>query len=212
MTILIICPAFNEADNIGKVITRYKNLPDTSMLVIDDGSADNTSLVCGQHGVNVIRHDENLGYEKALQTGIDYFLKSTFDHYVITDADNEIYVNNIILELRNYGCHEQYVLIGQRKHKNRLIEYILSVFTSYRYNINDIFCGSKSISKNILKKHDINDVTKNVFTYFVIKKINNREIIKNIPVGGEKRNGNSRFGNGFQSEFILLKAFLKNYV
>lgn len=212
MKILIICPAFNEAGNIGKVISRYKNLLDTSMLVIDDGSSDNTSLVCKQHGVNVICHNENRGYEKALQTGVDYFLKSDFDHYVIVDADNEIFVDNIIAELRNYSSVDQYVLIGQRRHKNRLIEYILSVFTSYRYNINDIFCGSKSISKNILKNHDINEITRNVFTYFVIKKIINREIIRNICVDGETRDGVSRFGNGFRSELLLLKLFLKNYV
>lgn len=212
MRILIICPAFNEADNIEKVISRYRNLPDTSMIVIDDGSSDNTGLVCNQHGIDVIRHDENRGYEKALQTGIDYFLQSEFEHYVITDADNEIFVDNIIAELRNYNSADQYVLIGQRKHKNRFVEYMLSIFTSYRYNINDIFCGSKSISKNIIKNHDINEITRNVFTYFVIKKINNREIIKNICVDGDKRDGDSRFGNGIRSNLLLLKFFLRNYV
>ena len=212
MTILIICPAFNEAANIGKVIERYKNLPDVSMLVVDDGSTDNTSLECKQYGVNIISHNENCGYEKALETGIDYFLKSEFDHFVIADADNEIFVDNIISELRNYSSVDQYVLIGQRKNKNRLIEHVLSIFTSYKYNINDIFCGSKSISKNILNGHDISDITKNIFTYFVIKKINNHKIIKNIRVDGERRYGNSKFGSGFRSELLLLKSFLKNYV
>ena len=71
--LLILIPAFNEDKTIQKVIKKAKKYGD--VLIVDDGSKDETAKKSKQFGAKIISHKKNLGYNKAIDTGYRYFLK-----------------------------------------------------------------------------------------------------------------------------------------
>lgn len=87
---LVIVPAFNEG---GRVSSTINNLSDyfKNILVIDDGSIDNTLEECiDSLSTFVLHHPFNCGQGRALHTGIKFFLEKTNFEYVITfDADGQ---------------------------------------------------------------------------------------------------------------------------
>jgi glycosyltransferase involved in cell wall biosynthesis len=71
MTVVALVPAFNEATTIVATVEAIRAIPEvTRVLVIDDGSADDTAKCAGQAGADVVRRDKNGGKGAALQQGI----------------------------------------------------------------------------------------------------------------------------------------------
>jgi len=87
---LILLPAFNEESNIGRVIALVHDaLPNTTIVVIDDGSRDATVDRALEAGAIVLSLPYNLGYGVALQTGYKYALRAGFQYVVQLDADGQ---------------------------------------------------------------------------------------------------------------------------
>ncbi len=70
----VVVPAYNEAGRIGQVLEDLLRVAQ-SVVVVDDGSRDNTAQVAAQFPVWVLRHVVNLGQGAALQTGITFALR-----------------------------------------------------------------------------------------------------------------------------------------
>jgi glycosyltransferase involved in cell wall biosynthesis len=88
MTIVAVIPAFNEEIAIGSVIARARQHVD-EVLVIDDGSTDNTSQVALLMGATVIRHELNAGKGAALHTAFKWALLKQVRIMVTLDADGQ---------------------------------------------------------------------------------------------------------------------------
>jgi glycosyltransferase involved in cell wall biosynthesis len=84
----VVIPAFNEARVIGRVVAdvRREGYP---VILVDDGSSDDTGAVAAAAGAFVVRHPINLGQGAALQTGIDHALTRQPDVIVTFDADGQ---------------------------------------------------------------------------------------------------------------------------
>ena len=68
--ISIIIPAFNEAEVIGYVVKSITSaFPDSEIIVVNDGSTDNTAAEISESGVIILNHDYNRGYGASLKTG-----------------------------------------------------------------------------------------------------------------------------------------------
>jgi glycosyltransferase involved in cell wall biosynthesis len=88
--VLIVVPAYNEAQNIGPVVRRVREVvPTADVLVVDDGSTDATAALARQAGARVVSLAFNLGYGVALQTGFKYALERDYDYVVQMDADGQ---------------------------------------------------------------------------------------------------------------------------
>jgi glycosyltransferase involved in cell wall biosynthesis len=88
--VLIIMPAWNEADSIGTVIAEVRGeLPGVDVLVVDDGSADKTSAVAAGAGAIVARLANNLGVGGAMRTGYRYARDHAYDVAIQLDADGQ---------------------------------------------------------------------------------------------------------------------------
>jgi len=117
--ILVILPAFNEAACIGTFLdklTESKVNDFTDVLVVNDGSTDDTSLIVKAKGYRIITHVYNLGYGCALQTGYKYAVRNEYKYVVQIDSDGQhdvINIKNIVDALKDEERHAD-VIIGSR--------------------------------------------------------------------------------------------------
>jgi polyprenyl-phospho-N-acetylgalactosaminyl synthase len=90
----VVVPAFNEGSVIGDVV---RSLVDRGhrVIVVDDGSPDNTARVATEAGAIVIRHAINRGAGAATQTGITHALRCGADVVVTFDADGQHHPDDI---------------------------------------------------------------------------------------------------------------------
>lgn len=87
---IIIIPAYNEAKRISSVIGNIREaMPTADVLVINDGSRDDTAAVADRAGATVVSHPFNMGYGAAIQTGYKYAQRNGFDYLVQIDADGQ---------------------------------------------------------------------------------------------------------------------------
>jgi glycosyltransferase involved in cell wall biosynthesis len=89
-SVAVLIPVYNEEDNIQKVIDRIKAvIPESGIIIVDDGSSDNSVEIALEADVAVIGHPFNLGYGAALQTGYKYALRKGFENLVQIDGDGQ---------------------------------------------------------------------------------------------------------------------------
>ena len=87
---LVVIPAFNEAANVATVIADVRaSLPAFDVLVVDDGSADDTAAAAHRAGAKVLRLPVNSGYGVALQTGYKYAVRQGYQTVAQMDADGQ---------------------------------------------------------------------------------------------------------------------------
>lgn len=90
MRTLILIPAFNEGKRIAGVIESIRTaMPDTPILVVNDGSRDNTATEARRAGAVLVSHPFNMGYGAAIQTGYKYARDNSYDILVQLDADGQ---------------------------------------------------------------------------------------------------------------------------
>lgn len=112
---LVLIPAYNEAARIGALIESIRHVvPEMSVLVVNDGSKDDTSSVASTSGAIVITHPFNMGYGVAIQTGYKYALAHGYDYLVQLDADGQHDPSSIPALLAPVVAGEADVAIGSR--------------------------------------------------------------------------------------------------
>lgn len=109
----IVVPAFNEAEVIADVVTTLK-IEYVNVIVVDDGSRDETARAAKAAGANVLRHAINRGQGAALQTGIDYALLCGARYIVTFDADGQHDVADIARLLEPIAAGECEISLGSR--------------------------------------------------------------------------------------------------
>ncbi len=88
--VLIIIPAYNEADNIEKVVDNLiENFPQYDYIIVNDGSRDDTAKVCTQNHYHVLNLPINMGIGGAVQTGYRYARENDYDMAVQIDGDGQ---------------------------------------------------------------------------------------------------------------------------
>ncbi len=83
-----IIPAYREEKHIGDVVRRTRQQLD-HVLVVDDGSNDQTAQRAREAGAEVIVHSQNRGKGEAIKTGLRHWLDRQFTHVVVLDADGQ---------------------------------------------------------------------------------------------------------------------------
>jgi glycosyltransferase involved in cell wall biosynthesis len=87
---LAVVPAYNEAATVGTVVgALHREAPDWDVLVIDDGSTDDTAKVAAAAGARVLSLPFNLGIGGAVQAGFRYAREEDYDLMVQVDGDGQ---------------------------------------------------------------------------------------------------------------------------
>lgn len=156
---VIIVPAYNEALRVGSVVKGLLAIVDT-IIVVDDGSYDQTGDIAFRSGATVIRHAVNLGQGAAIQTGLEYTKRLRADYVVMFDADGQFVPKEIDIVLRPLVTNTADVVLGSRflgktvglGVLKRLIIKAAIVFTNIFSNthLTDTHNGFRAINKKAL--------------------------------------------------------------
>ncbi len=157
---LALIPAWNEATRIGPIVeATLAHLP---VLVVDDGSHDDTSTVAETAGAIVARHSQNQGKGVALMTGFAWALERNYEAIVTLDADGQHDPDDIPRLLAAYDASEGELIIGRRDfgqmpfprgHTNSFGSWLLSLALETR--IYDNQSGFRLHSRRFLEKLDL---------------------------------------------------------
>lgn len=113
--LLVVIPAYNEEQNVAAVIDDVqRTLPGVDILVVDDGSADETADRAASAGAHVLRLPLNSGYGAALQAGYKYATRARYGVVAQMDADGQhsaSFLPRLLEELESTGAD---VIIGSR--------------------------------------------------------------------------------------------------
>jgi len=110
---LIIVPALNEESSIGEVVRSIKKIG-LDILVVNDGSSDNTSLIARKAGATVMDLPINLGVGGALRSGFKFAVSRGYAAVLQIDADGQHPVHQIHLLIDEYNRTEADMIIGSR--------------------------------------------------------------------------------------------------
>jgi glycosyltransferase involved in cell wall biosynthesis len=150
-------PAYNEGKYIGTMVLNTRQYVD-EVIIIDDGSSDDTAKIARLAGAEVIRHPQNRGYGAAIRSIFDEARKKNPDVLVILDADSQhdpAEIPNLIQPVLN-GVD---MVIGTReKQSNRIPFYrrfgqkviSSSVNILSETNIADTECGFRAFSQKAI--------------------------------------------------------------
>ena len=110
---LIVIPAIDEAETIGDVVAAVRaSCSDCTILVVDDGSTDDTAALAALAGAMVASHAVNLGVGGAMRTGFHYAFRNDHDAVVQVDGDGQHPENQIAILLE--GLESSDIVIGAR--------------------------------------------------------------------------------------------------
>jgi len=115
MKILILIPAYNEGARIGEVVREVREMyPEYGVVVVNDGSKDDTARVAREAGAEVLSHPFNMGYGVAIQTGYKYAFAKGYDYLVQIDGDGQHDPAYISAVLRSVISGETDFALGSR--------------------------------------------------------------------------------------------------
>ncbi len=115
MKMLIIIPAYNEAENIERVVSNLEgNYPQWDYIVVNDGSKDNTAEICKKNHYPLLDLPINLGLAGAFQAGIRYAYQNGYAAALQFDGDGQhdpVYIADMIEKMERERLD---IVIGSR--------------------------------------------------------------------------------------------------
>ncbi len=198
--ILVFSATYNEIENIRELINGIqKNLPDTSILIIDDNSPDKTQEVIRElkkknENLYLIEREKKLGLDTAHKTAFSYAIKNNYDYLITMDADlshDPRELPEFIKNLKNFSFVIGSRYISGGKCLMRGFRLILSKFGNQIIRVvsgiksNEFTTSYRGFDIKNLKNFDLNNVKTKGYSFmmgtmFELEK-NNIEI-KEIPI------------------------------
>ncbi|MDF1695714.1 MAG: glycosyltransferase family 2 protein [Saprospiraceae bacterium] len=160
--ILIILPAYNEAQVIEKVLLDIQREGYSNICVIDDGSSDNTSEIVQKFDINLLTHPINRGAGAAVQTGITFARNNDFQYAILIDSDGQHLpadIENLFNKMQETNAD---IVIGNRFYNTendvprKRITYnkIANAFTNFfcKKNYADTQSGFRLLNRRAIEK------------------------------------------------------------
>lgn len=231
---VVIIPALNEEKTIGQVIdavpeSLFDERVKLEVVVINDGSTDQTAKIAEEHGAFVIYHASPQGVGSSFSAGIKEALRRKADYAVNIDADGQMNPKDIekllkpiaggVADMVTASRFKDRELIPQmpkvKRWGNNRVAQVISMIVGRRYY--DVSCGFRAYNRETLLRLNL----RGKFTYtqetFISLANNNHIRIEEVPVEirGEREFGKSRVASsvlryGIRSGSIMLSAF-KDY-
>ena len=164
MNICVLIPSLNEEKKIGWLVASVKK-QGFDVIVIDDGSSDNTANVASDSGAQVIVNEHNLGKGASLRKAFDVVLKRDYDAVIIMDGDGQHLPSDIAPFIDIYIKQKPGIIVGDRMHKAKgmpLVRWLTNRFMSIYISkmcgqlIPDTQCGFRLVAMDVLRRMQLN--------------------------------------------------------
>jgi glycosyltransferase involved in cell wall biosynthesis len=210
----IVIPAFNEAAHVAEQIRAVRQVMEQSgwefeILVVDDGSSDNTARRAAETGVRVLRHRRNRGYGASLKTGI---AAAAHDWILITDADGT-YPSSAIPKLLAAASVNEMV-VGARVGQSvkiplvrRPAKWVLGKLASYLAGrkLPDLNSGLRLMRRDLIDRYQHLLPSGFSFTTTItLAATCNDHSVEYIPIDYHARLGESKIRSRHAYDFLLL--------
>ncbi len=213
--ISVIIPAYNEELSVGKIVKKTKYVLkdiDHEIIVIDDGSQDNTAKTALENGAEVIKHPYNIGNGASVKSGLR---KVSGDIIILMDADGQHSPEDIPRLLEKSPEYD--MAIGARKKWNGILLHrkianaLYNIFASYLISrkVEDLTSGFRAIKADIAKKFIY--LLPNTFSYpttLTMALSKSGYSISYVPIETRKRKGKSKINllsDGVRFLLIMMK-------
>jgi len=195
--VTVLLPAYNEEGVIGATIKRIRALhPDFEILVVDDGSTDNTLHEAMAAGANVWPHPYNIGNGAAVKTGLRC---AQGEWVVMMDADGQHQPEDIARLLEHRDAFD--MVVGARTKTSEtsahrdLANWVYNQFASYvtRFNVEDLTSGFRLVRLSVAKQFIY--LLPNTFSYpstLTLGYLRSGRSVKYIPIQTKARTGKSK--------------------
>jgi len=216
MKTCVIIPSYNEEKEIFKLVSAIIK-QGLVVLVIDDGSQDNTSKFAQQAGALVIKNKTNEGKGASLAKGFKYALENNFDAVITMDGDGQHSPNDVPLFLKVASYSSSVILVGNRMQKtknmpimrlltNKFMSWLISLVAKQK--IADTQCGFRLIKKEALIKIDFSTTKYETESEILIKSSRLGFKIESVPITTIYRGEKSQI-NPFIDTLRFLKYIIR---
>jgi len=190
MNVCVLLPAYNEEKTIALLVKDIK-VHDFDVIVVDDGSTDNTGRTARDCGALVLSHPRNLGKGRAFRTGFKYIRGGDYDAVVVMDSDGQ-HSPDEIHKFIEHGKHSHAgIILGNRMHApqgmpfirrltNKVTSFLIS--KAVKTKIPDSQCGFRLIRTEVLKKLNLSTINYDTETEIILEVAKNRFVIESIPI------------------------------
>jgi len=190
MKTAVIIPAHNEAEGIQSLIKEIKK-QDLDVIVVDDGSTDNTCKIASESKAVVLRNDKNLGKGASLIKGFEYALSKGYDAVLTMDGDGQHRPQDIHAFISAAQSAQYGIIIGNRMTKtenmpririltNKFMSWVISCIT--KQSIPDSQCGFRLIEKEVLQQIKLHTNNFEMESEMLIEAGRAGFAIKSVPV------------------------------
>ena len=214
VSVTILLPAYNEEEAIsGTIKTIHEMYPDFEILVIDDGSTDNTLKNAMEAGANVWPHPYNIGNGAAIKTGLRM---AQGDWIIMMDADGQHKAEDIARLLEYKDSFD--MVVGARTRQsdtslhrdiaNKLYNWFASYVTKFK--VEDLTSGFRLVRSTTVRQFIY--LLPNTFSYpstLTMGYLRSGRTVKYVPIQTEKRLGKSKiklFQDGARFFLIITKV------
>jgi hypothetical protein len=217
--LLVIIPAYNEADSIAGVIDDIRANTDADIVVVNDGSIDGTAKITLEKGAELLNMPFNLGIGSTMQTGFKFAFNQGYDIAVQVDGDGQHDAAEVAQLIQPLLDGDSDMVLGSRYlEKNgysgtagrRLGTAIFSRILSLmlRQKLTDATSGFRAINASIIKQfaHEYPRDYPEVEALLQVHM--SRFRIKEIPVKMRERDGGQSSINAFRSIYYMVKVLL----
>lgn len=218
--ILVIIPLFNEAEVVEEVIFNLKKYFE-NIVVVDDGSTDNSNKILASLPIKLINHPINLGQGAAIKTGFEYAKCLEELSAVITfDADGQHNVEDAKFFAENILSCQEEIIFGSRFLGNEMNipffkRYVLRLATFFTnlltgMKLSDTHNGLKAIKKSCLNKLDL-DINGYAFETQLISQISRHEIpYKELPTNIIYSDYSLNKGQSLRNGLIIVEDLIRS--
>jgi glycosyltransferase involved in cell wall biosynthesis len=190
LRVIVLIPAYNERARVGTVVGQALQQVD-EVVVIDDGSTDDTAALAEQAGAKVLRHEQNFGKGGAIATALDYFGRSDAAFAVLLDADGQHDPAEIRKFVEAAESENADVVVGTRMNDVKNMPRVrrwTNQFTSLvagrlaRQKIPDSQCGFRLLRRNVLTDLKFSTARFETETEMLIQAGRAGHKIANVPI------------------------------
>jgi glycosyltransferase involved in cell wall biosynthesis len=227
--LVVVVPALNEQSTVGRVIeaipAAMTGISWVRVVVVDDGSTDNTATEARAHGAEVVHHGQRKGVGAAFQTGVTRALEMGADLIVSIDADGQFdpatipqLVAPVVAGYADFATASRFidpslapVMPGIKRWGNRMMARLISRLVGQTFH--DVSCGMRCYNRRAaLSLNTISafTYTQEVFLNLAFKRLRLMEVP--IRVEGQRRFGRSRVADnlwryGVQALWIIFRSY-----